>query len=174
MGGGGSFVGGGTALGTSTGGYGNGQPVYPGGQPNYPGQILGQPLPGQPGAPVNSQTGGVSPYSTLAGANGMPPADEHVLECAYLAGSAFVELDDTAAALVQLRYFVHHTDRGDERLLDTRFVIAQLLAAEGLLDEARAELAAVRPAFEQRYGPASVHVRNLDRHADRLRRPGSV
>lgn len=36
-------------------------------------------------------------------ANGMPPTVEHVLECAYLAGYAYVELDDTAAALVQLR-----------------------------------------------------------------------
>jgi len=104
-------------------------------------------------------------------ANGMAPATEHVLECAYLAGHAYVELDDTADALVQLRYYVHHCVRDDERLLDTRFVIAQLLAAENRLDEALAELQDLRPAFEQRYGPGSVHVRNLDRQANRLRHP---
>ena len=104
-------------------------------------------------------------------ANGLSPAAEHVLECAYLAGCACVELDDTAAALVQLRYYVHHAARGDARLLDTRFVIAQLLAVEGLLDEACAELQVLRPAFEQRYGPGSVHVRNVDRQLGRLRRP---
>ena len=43
----------------------NGQPVYPG-QQMYPGQ---QPYPGAPGAPVNSQTGGVSPYPVQPGAN---------------------------------------------------------------------------------------------------------
>jgi hypothetical protein len=47
----------------------NGQPIYPG-QPTYPGQ---QPYPGAPGMPVNSQTGGVSPYPVGAGANGGAP-----------------------------------------------------------------------------------------------------
>ena len=106
-------------------------------------------------------------------ANGMAPAAEHVLECAYLAGHAYVELDDIADALVQLRYYVHHCVRDDERLLDTRFVIAQLLAAENRLDEALAELRDLRSAFEQRYGPGSVHVRNLDRQIGRLRHPGA-
>jgi eukaryotic-like serine/threonine-protein kinase len=106
-------------------------------------------------------------------ANGMAPAAEHVVECSYLAGHAYVELNDTAAALVQLRYYLHHSAYAeqtpdDERLLDTRFVIAQLLAAEDRLDEALAELRVLRPAFERRYGPESVHVRNLDRQAERL------
>lgn len=43
----------------------NGQPVYPGQQPGQ--------YPGAPGMPVNSQTGGVSPYPINAGANGLPP-----------------------------------------------------------------------------------------------------
>ena len=51
VGGGNSFVGGGSAT------------------PTYPGQTL----PGQPGPPVNSQMGGVSPYPIAPGSNGMPP-----------------------------------------------------------------------------------------------------
>jgi hypothetical protein len=31
----------------------------------------------------------------------------------------------------------------------------------------------LRPAFEHRYGPGSVHVRNLDRRIGRLRHPGA-
>jgi hypothetical protein len=56
VGGGGSLVGGGVSLGSQPG-------------TTYPGQT---PLPGQPGAPVNSQIGGVSPYPTQPGANGTP------------------------------------------------------------------------------------------------------
>lgn len=59
VGGGGSFVGGSVTP---------SQPAYPG-QAGYP----TQPLPGQPGPPVNSQVGGVSPYPTQPGSNGMPP-----------------------------------------------------------------------------------------------------
>ncbi|HTX39086.1 MAG TPA: hypothetical protein VME43_28880, partial [Bryobacteraceae bacterium] len=50
------------------------QPGQPGMPPGMPGMPPGMPgMPGIPGAPVNSQTGGVSPYSTTQGANGMPP-----------------------------------------------------------------------------------------------------
>ena len=66
VGGGGSFVGGGNSFvggGTTTTGSGMGS------QPGYPGQTL----PGQPGVPVNSQMGGVSPYPMQPGANGVPP-----------------------------------------------------------------------------------------------------
>src|SRR5262249_41712134 len=64
VGGGGSFLGGGSTTPTqpTTGGI-------------YPGQTMpNQGLPAQPGMPVSSQTGGVSPYPTQAGANGAPPA----------------------------------------------------------------------------------------------------
>jgi hypothetical protein len=67
VGGGGAYVGGGSVTGS--------QPANPG-QTGYPGQpnmYPGQPLPGQPGAPVNSQGGGVSPYPIQAGSNGTPP-----------------------------------------------------------------------------------------------------
>jgi len=51
--------------------------TVPSGMPVQPGQVVyqGQPLPGQPGAPVNSQFGGASPYPTNAGANGQPPGN---------------------------------------------------------------------------------------------------
>jgi hypothetical protein len=62
-----SFGGASNSFGAAT--TGNGMPAQPG-QVVYNG---GQPLPGQPGAPVNSQTGGVSPYSTTPGANGVAP-----------------------------------------------------------------------------------------------------
>ena len=68
VGGGGSYVGGGSVTGSQP--ANPGQTGYPGQQPGmYPGQTL----PGQPGAPVNSQGGGVSPYPIQAGSNGTPP-----------------------------------------------------------------------------------------------------
>jgi hypothetical protein len=66
VGGGGSFVGGGNSFvggGTTVTGSGQGTPA------GYPTQTL----PGQPGMPVNSQMGGVSPYPMQPGANGVPP-----------------------------------------------------------------------------------------------------
>ena len=62
---------------------------------------------------------------------------------------------------------------GDEarKVLETRFVIAQLLAADGYPDEALAELQAVRPLLVDTFGPESAQVRNLDKQAARLRTP---
>ena len=70
VGGGGSFVGGGSSF-VGGGSVTGSQPANPGypGQPTYPGQTL----PGQPGPPVNSQMGGVSPYPIQPGSNGNPP-----------------------------------------------------------------------------------------------------
>jgi len=59
MGSGSSYLGGGTVSATPTN---QGMSGY-----------AGQGLPGQPGAPVNSQMGGVSPYPVAPGSNGMPP-----------------------------------------------------------------------------------------------------
>jgi hypothetical protein len=61
---------------------------------------------------------------------------------------------------------------GDEarKALETRFVIAQLLA-EGYPDEALAELQAARPLLADTFGPDSVQVRNLDKQAVRLNTP---
>jgi serine/threonine protein kinase len=59
------------------------------------------------------------------------------------------------------------------QMLQTRFVIAQLLAAEGYPDEALAELRQVRPLLVEAFGENSTQVRNLDKQADRLRTPRS-
>jgi serine/threonine protein kinase len=104
------------------------------------------------------------------------PNDSEVLDCAYHAGHAYAEIGKTAQALPQLRFYVQNADStagGDEarKILETRFVIAQLLAAEGYPDEALAELQAVRPFLVQTFGPGSTQVRNLDKQAARLRTP---
>lgn len=58
VGGGGAYIGGGSFVGGGTSTTGNTAQRYP----------------GQPGSPVNSQIGGVSPYSTAQGANGFSPS----------------------------------------------------------------------------------------------------
>ena len=105
-----------------------------------------------------------------------PPNDPDVLECAHLAGYAYAETGKPDKALPQLRFFVHNVGTsasGDEirKLLEARFVIAQLLAADGYPDEALAELQAVRPLLAAAFGPDSTQVRNLDKQAGRLEQP---
>jgi serine/threonine protein kinase len=105
-----------------------------------------------------------------------PPNDPDVLDCAYHAGHAYAETGKPGKALPQLRFYVQNADTsagGDEarKALETRFVIAQLLAAEGYPDEALAELQAVRPLLADTFGPDSVQVRNLDKQAARLSTP---
>jgi tetratricopeptide (TPR) repeat protein len=105
-----------------------------------------------------------------------PPDDPVVLDCAYHAGHAYAETGKPGKALPQLRFYVQNAGTsagGDEarKILETRFVIAQLLAAEGYPDEAFAELQAVRPLLADAFGPGSVQVRNLDKQAVRLRTP---
>ena len=66
------------------------------------------------------------------------------------------------------------TSAGEEearKVLETRFVIAQLLAADGYPVEAIAELQAVRPLLADAFGLDSVQVRNLDKQAARLNTP---
>ena len=105
-----------------------------------------------------------------------PPNDPDVLHCAYHAGHAYAETGKPGKALPQLRFYVQNADTsagGDEarKVLETRFVIAQLLAADGYPDEALAELQAVRPLLAEAFGPGSTQVRNLDKQAARLRTP---
>jgi hypothetical protein len=104
------------------------------------------------------------------------PDDPEVLDCAYHADYAYAETGKARKALAQLRFYVQNADTsaggGEARkVLETRFVIAQLLAAEGYPDEALAELQAVRPLLAGVFGPDSVQVRNLDKQAVRLRTP---
>ena len=105
-----------------------------------------------------------------------PPNDPVVLDCAYHAGHAYAETGKPGKALPQLRFYVQNADTSageDEarKVLETRFVIAQLLAADGYPDEALAELQAVRPLLADTFGPDSTQVRNLDKQAARLRTP---
>ena len=117
-----------------------------------------------------------------------PPNNPHVLDCAYHAGYAYAEIGKPGKALPQLRFYVLHASvqraerasavvsasalaDGDEarKILETRFVITQLLAADGHLDEALAELRAVRPLLVEAFGLDSTQVRNLDKQAARLK-----
>jgi len=105
-----------------------------------------------------------------------PPDDPDVLECAHLAGYAYAETGKPGKALPQLRFFVQNagtsTSGGETRkVLEARFVTAQLLAADGYPDEALAELQAVRPLLADTFGPDSTQVRNLDKQAARLKTP---
>jgi hypothetical protein len=52
--------------------------------------------------------------------------------------------------------------------MESRFVIAQLLASTGETESAITELRAVRPLLAAAYGPDSAQVRNLDKQAARL------
>ena len=104
------------------------------------------------------------------------PNDPVVLDCAYHAGHAYAETGKPDKALPQLRFYVQNADTssgGDEarKVLETRFVIAQLLAADGYPDEALAELHAVRALLADTFGLASVQVRNLDKQVTRLMTP---
>lgn len=108
----------------------------------------------------------------------LPPDDSYVLDCAYHAGLAYAETGKPRKALAQLRFYVQNADHSaddDEahQMLQTRFVIAQLLAAEGYPDEALTELQQVRPLLVEAFGQGSTQVRNLDKQADRLRSPDS-
>ena len=99
--------------------------------------------------------------------------DPLVLECAYHAGHAYAEIGKPGKALPQLRFYVLNTDPAADpeeaaKYLESRFVIAQMLAAEDLTDEAVAELRAVRPLLVAAYGPDAVSVQNLDKQIDRL------
>jgi hypothetical protein len=56
-----------------------------------------------------------------------------------------------------------------EKVIDSRFVVAQLLAASGEPDAAAAELSALRPLLARAFGEDSTQVRNLEKQVGRLR-----
>jgi serine/threonine protein kinase len=106
----------------------------------------------------------------------LPPTHPYVLDCAYHAGHAYAEIGKTDKALAQLRFYVLNARvQADEetvrKVLESRFVIAQLLAADGSPDEALAELRVVRPLLVETFGAGSTRVRNLDKQAARLTAP---
>ena len=109
-------------------------------------------------------------------------ADPWALDCAYQAGHAYAQAGKPNKALPQLRYYVMNAvplaaRDADEaaKVMESRFVIAQLLASTGEIESAIAELRAVRPLLAAAYGPESAQVRNLDKQAARLQSaPGTT
>jgi hypothetical protein len=103
----------------------------------------------------------------------LPPADRVVLDAAYHAGHAYAEIGKPHKALPQLRFYVQNaaSSQGDtaERVLETRYVIAHMLATNGQEDEAVAELKGIRPLLCDAFGVDSTQVRNLDKQISRLR-----
>ncbi len=112
----------------------------------------------------------------------LTPADPLVLDCAYHAGHAYAEIGNPDKAMPQLRFYVQNADPPSrpadsreeeaEKVRDSRYVIAQMLAADGRLDEAQTELVALRPLFAAAFGGSSTQVRNLDKQIARLRAAG--
>lgn len=105
------------------------------------------------------------------------PADPLALDCAYQAGHAYAQAGKPGKALPQLRYYALNAAdlamRDPEeaaKVMESRFVIAQLLASTGDTESAIAELRAVRPLVAAAYGADSAQVRNLDKQAARLER----
>ncbi len=101
--------------------------------------------------------------------------DPWALDCAYQAGHAYAQAGMPDKALPQLRYYVMNAASlaardADEaaKVMESRFVIAQLLASTGETELAIAELSAVRPLLAAAYGAESAQVRNLDKQAARL------
>jgi len=103
----------------------------------------------------------------------LPPTDEYVLDCAYHAGHAYAATGNAAMSLPQLRFYVQNADASGsnddaDKMLESRFVIAQMLAAIGHPDEALNELQAIRPLLAAAFGADSTHVHNLDKQVHRL------
>jgi len=104
----------------------------------------------------------------------LPSTDPVVLDTAYHAGHAYAEIGKPHKALPQLRFYVQNaaaSSQGDtaERVLESRYVIAQMLATDGQEDEAVTELESIRPLLCDAFGVDSTQVRNLDKQISRLR-----
>jgi tetratricopeptide (TPR) repeat protein len=102
----------------------------------------------------------------------LPPTEPYVVDCAYHAGHAYAETGKPDKALPQLRFYVHNAATTDEdeavKVRESRFVIAQMLATAGAVDEALAELEAIRPLLIEAFGAESTQVRNLTKQIGRL------
>jgi serine/threonine protein kinase len=107
-----------------------------------------------------------------------PANDPYVLDASYYAGHAYAEIGRPRKALSHLKFYVKNADGSDSedeavKILESRFLIAQMLASEGYSDEALAELKAVRPALVEAFGTTSTQVRNLDKQIARLKSAAS-
>ncbi|WP_449484538.1 protein kinase domain-containing protein [Streptomyces avidinii] len=103
----------------------------------------------------------------------LSPDDSFVLDCAYHAGHSYAEIGKPDKALPQLRFYILNADASPngevaEQVRESRFVVAQMLATSGHLDEALAELKAVRSLLADAFGVDSTQLRNLDRQINRL------
>jgi len=103
----------------------------------------------------------------------LPPTDPYVLDCAYQAGHAYAEIGKPDKALPQLRFYVQNAPTADPdetaKVRESRFVIGQMLAIAGELDEAQIELEQIRPLLIEAFGPNSTQVSNLDKQIGRLK-----
>lgn len=104
----------------------------------------------------------------------LPPTDSYVLDCSYHAGHAYAEIGKPDKALPQLRFYVQNAraladDDTADKIRESRFVIAQMLAASGRPDEALTELEDVRLLLADAFGTESTQIRNLDKQVSRLR-----
>jgi tetratricopeptide (TPR) repeat protein len=103
------------------------------------------------------------------------PSDPLSLDCAYQAGHAYAQVGKPEKALPQLRYYVVNaaslasgdTDEAT-KVLESRFVIAQLLATSGDFESAIAELRAIQPMLAAAYGPESRQVLNLNKQIEKF------
>jgi hypothetical protein len=103
----------------------------------------------------------------------LPPGDSYVLDCSYHAGHAYAEIGKPDKALPQLRFYVQNADLSSgndeaEKVVESRFVIAQMLVAAGYPDEAITEFEVVRPLLADTFGVDSTQVRNLEKQIGRL------
>ena len=55
------------------------------------------------------------------------------------------------------------------KVLESRYVIAQMLGSAGHTEEALTELEAIRPLMVGAFGAESIQVRNLEKQISRLR-----
>jgi serine/threonine protein kinase len=104
----------------------------------------------------------------------LPPTDSYVLDCSYHAGHAYAEIGKPDKALPHLRFYTQNANASTDedkatKVLESRFVIAQMLAGSGHPDEAQAELEEIRPLLAGAFGAESTQVRNLDKQINRLR-----
>jgi serine/threonine protein kinase len=103
-----------------------------------------------------------------------PANDPYVLDASYYAGHAYAEIGKPKKALGHLRFYVKNADASESedeavKILESRFLIAQMLASAGDPAEAMSELEAIRPLLAEAFGVTSTQVRNLDKQINRLR-----